>query len=328
MSEPTVRVSGIVLSSLMLQHANSDADVEGLLLGESRFDEQVTITDSQSDHIHIEETHNVQKHIACHRLNTLYSCSGDVNMQVLQEMLGNNKQDSVIGWYRQRRNTEQCMTFREKLVQENLRRDLVNPHLIFLLLTPSRTTSAGSTHQIEYSAFISDVRRFKKLPVLINNLGLLEQPAYWKTSASGSAAGYLSMKNHRSNPTSPNSLLKEVNNMNKSLQAKLEKLCRGVEESEREVETLQAEVSALRKRREQRRMARKASDAPMPPEPRNNPRLMEAIRALLGDAPLLLTQTLDLQSCPIPDPHVSMETQGNLDTAREQPPLMDTSIST
>ncbi|KAM6902332.1 BRCA1-A complex subunit Abraxas 1-like [Xenentodon cancila] len=126
MSEPTVRVSGIVLASLMFQHVNSDSDVEGLVFGESRFDEQVTISDSQSDHIH---TSTLRKYT-----------------------------DSVIGWYRQRRNTEQRMTFREKLVHEKLKSALSNPHLIFLLLTPSRATPTGSTHRTEYSAFISRSR--------------------------------------------------------------------------------------------------------------------------------------------------------------------------
>ncbi|KAM6902334.1 BRCA1-A complex subunit Abraxas 1-like [Xenentodon cancila] len=223
MSEPTVRVSGIVLASLMFQHVNSDSDVEGLVFGESRFDEQVTISDSQSDHIHIEEIYNVQKHVASHRLNTLYSSSGEMNMEVLQEMLANNKQDSVIGWYRQRRNTEQRMTFREKLVHEKLKSALSNPHVIFLLLTPSRATPTGSTHWTEYSAFIS----------------------------------------------------------------------RNV--------TVRA-------------------------EPRNNLILMEAIRALLGHAPLLLTQTVNQQACPVPD--ISTETQGNPETVEEQLPSLEPSMTT
>ncbi|KAM6902333.1 BRCA1-A complex subunit Abraxas 1-like [Xenentodon cancila] len=212
MSEPTVRVSGIVLASLMFQHVNSDSDVEGLVFGESRFDEQVTISDSQSDHIHIEEIYS-----------NLYSSSGEMNMEVLQEMLANNKQDSVIGWYRQRRNTEQRMTFREKLVHEKLKSALSNPHVIFLLLTPSRATPTGSTHRTEYSAFIS----------------------------------------------------------------------RNV--------TVRA-------------------------EPRNNLILMEAIRALLGHAPLLLTQTVNQQACPVPD--ISTETQGNPETVEEQLPSLEPSMTT
>lgn len=44
-------------------------------------------------------------------------------------------------------------------------------------------------------------RRFMNVPVLVNNLGLLEQLAYWKASAPCSAAGYnLTMKKHGYDP--------------------------------------------------------------------------------------------------------------------------------
>lgn len=66
--------------------------------------------------------------------------------------------ESVIGWYRQRRNTDQQMSFREKLVHEKLKRALSNPHMIFVLLTPSKVTTPGSTHRMEYAAFISRSR--------------------------------------------------------------------------------------------------------------------------------------------------------------------------
>lgn len=47
----------------------------------------------------------------------------------------------------------------------------------------------------------SSCRRFTNVPVLVNNLGLLEQLSYWKVSASCSAAGYnLTMKKHGSDP--------------------------------------------------------------------------------------------------------------------------------
>lgn len=64
---------------------------EGFILGESKIEEQVTINDSQADHIHIEEIYSelyldtlrirsldkasffpqtdVQKHLPCHELN-------------------------------------------------------------------------------------------------------------------------------------------------------------------------------------------------------------------------------------------------------------------
>lgn len=50
------------------------------------------------------------------------------------------------------------MTFREKLVHEKLKSALSNPHLIFLLLTPSSVSPTESTHRMEYAAFISRSR--------------------------------------------------------------------------------------------------------------------------------------------------------------------------
>ncbi|XP_024154681.1 BRCA1-A complex subunit Abraxas 1 isoform X2 [Oryzias melastigma] len=331
MSEPAVRVSGIVLASLMFQHANSDSDVEGLVLGESRFEEQVTISDSQSDRVHIQETYNVQKHVACRRLDTLYSGSGEVNMEVLQEMLADGgpaghdggrlapPQDGVIGWYRQRRNSEQQMSFREKVVHENLRRALANPHMIFMLLTPSRAVLTGSTHRTEYAAFICRDRRFVNIPVLVNNLGLLEQQGYWRGAAPCSATGYIiTMKKHRSKFFCSSGLLREVsevNSMNESLQAELQKACGCVEESERQLEALQTEVSALRRRLEEKQPPEPV-DA-VQAEPRNNGALLSAVRALLGCSPMFLTQTLTLQAFPVPEEDASPETQ----VKEEQPPL-------
>lgn len=161
--------------------------------------------------------------------------------------------------------------------------------------------------------FLFLCRRFMNVPVLVNNLGLLEQLAYWKVSAPCSAAGYnLTMKKHGYGPalsedqvhvtpapplTSPpsfcrfssrffssNGLLRdvgEVNKMNESLQSELQvsggrtrrrvascrcshspsvscvwqKACGEVEESERLVEALQAEVSALRRRLKEKKQS-------------------------------------------------------------------------
>uniref|UniRef100_A0A3Q3MVP7 Abraxas 1, BRCA1 A complex subunit n=1 Tax=Labrus bergylta TaxID=56723 RepID=A0A3Q3MVP7_9LABR len=282
MAEPTVRMSGIVLASLMFQHVNSDSDVEGLLLGESRFEEQVTISDSQADQIHIEET---------------YSEFIIVQIYILS--------DHVIGWYRQRRNTDQQMTFREKVVHEKLKASLSNPHMIFVLLTPSKLTPAGSTHRTEYAAFTSR-SRFLNVPILVNNLGLLEQLAYCKVSAPCSAAGYnMTMKKHGCKFFSSDGLLRdvsEVKDMNESLQEELQKACSEVEESERLVETLQVEVSALRRRlREKKRNGAENEPDEEPAEQKKNLRLHEAVRALFSCSPLFHTQTLNLEGFPVPD---------------------------
>ncbi|XP_037608921.1 BRCA1-A complex subunit Abraxas 1 isoform X1 [Sebastes umbrosus] len=301
-SVQTVQLSGIVLSSLMFQHVNTDSDVEGLILGETRSDEQITISDSQADHIHIEEIYNIQNHINCQKLNSFYSSVGDVDVDAVKTLLADNKLEKVIGWYRQRRNSEQQMTFREKVVHEKLKTSLSNPHMIFVLLTPSTLTPPGSTHRMEYAAFISRSRQFLNVPVLVTNLGLLEQQAYWKASAPCSAAGYnLTMKKHSSKFFSSNGLLREVNDvntMNDCLQTQLQTACGEVEESERLVETLQADVSALRRRlREEKKSGTGKDDDPA--EQKKKQRLLhEAVRVLFS-SPLFHTLTLD--GFPVPD---------------------------
>lgn len=62
--------------------------------------------------------------------------------------------ENVIGWYRQRRNTRQQMTFMEQVIHQNMRKILSSQELVFMLLTPSQATTSGSTHRLEFSAFL------------------------------------------------------------------------------------------------------------------------------------------------------------------------------
>ncbi|KAJ4921720.1 hypothetical protein JOQ06_011221 [Pogonophryne albipinna] len=251
MAEPTVRVSGIVLSSLMFQHGNTDSDAEGLVLGESRVEEQITISDSQADRIHIQEIYYVQKHIACNKLNLFYSGAGEVNSVAVKKLLADNKQDSVLGWYRQRRNSDQQLSFRERIVHQSLKASLRNPHLLFLLLTPHRASSAESTHRTEYCAYISRNRGFtgdasggerreegeprreegnRGERRGTEERGGEEPQSYWKLPAGRPSERYsATIRRHRE-----------------------------VEDSERQLETLQSEVSALRKRSRERRKSEAA----------------------------------------------------------------------
>ncbi|XP_034092653.1 BRCA1-A complex subunit Abraxas 1 isoform X2 [Gymnodraco acuticeps] len=309
MAEPTVRVSGIVLSSLMFQHGNTDSDAEGLVLGESRVEEQITISDSQADRIHIQEIYYVQKHIACSKLNHLYSGAGEVNSVAVKKLLADNKQDSVLGWYRQRRNSDQQLSFRERIVHQSLKASLRNPHLLFLLLTPHRASSAESTHRTEYCAYISRNSVFLSVPLLVNNLGLQEPQSYWKLPAGRSSERYsATIRRHSSSFFSSDGQLRDVNDvnaMNDALQEELQAACREVEDSERQLETLQSEVSALRKRSRERRKMKKSEAAGRTGEEeedqRRNLRLQEAVGALFKRSPLFLTHTLTLQGFPVPE---------------------------
>uniref|UniRef100_A0A8C5CIQ1 Uncharacterized protein n=1 Tax=Gadus morhua TaxID=8049 RepID=A0A8C5CIQ1_GADMO len=56
MADSTVYMPGIVLSSVMFQHLNTDSDAEGFILGESKEEEKRAITDSTNDHVYFEHT--------------------------------------------------------------------------------------------------------------------------------------------------------------------------------------------------------------------------------------------------------------------------------
>lgn len=141
----------------------------------------------------------------------------------------------MLGWYKQRRNTDQRMTFKEQVVHRNLRRALRNHELVFLLLTSKDASAISSTHCLEYSVFISHGRlergwrmgagdiyggafcvsmlispiccpysQYHKIPVLVGNLGMLEQQDYWRTSTCCLSSSYSqAVKKHRWGASSP-----------------------------------------------------------------------------------------------------------------------------
>ncbi|XP_013984913.2 BRCA1-A complex subunit Abraxas 1 isoform X1 [Salmo salar] len=149
------------------------------------------------------------------------------------------------------------MTFRKQVVHENLKRAVSNQELIFLLLTPSEVTSSGSTHTLEYAVY----RSHCSVPVRVSNLGLLEQQDYWRLSASCSSVNYnRAVWKHRYRLFSLDGSLQEVdeiNEMNNSLQVELKMACQKVEESERLVEELLADVSSVRRTVSERKRVEK-----------------------------------------------------------------------
>uniref|UniRef100_A0A8C6UN41 Abraxas 1, BRCA1 A complex subunit n=1 Tax=Neogobius melanostomus TaxID=47308 RepID=A0A8C6UN41_9GOBI len=269
-AKSTVRMPGIVLSSLMFQHLNNDSDVE--------------------------DSCNIPSIIMSPSLHT-----GE-NLTFPSVFL----KESVIGWYKQRRNTAQQMTLREKTIHKNLKMTLSNPHMIFLLLTPSYFTVSGSTHKTEYAAYILRCSQVTNIPVLVNNLSLLDPVSYFHAVVS-----HLLFYS-RSNFFSSNGCLNEVediNNMNDSLQSVLYNMCRDVENSERQLEALQLEVSALRRKvNEQKTNMLLKEPRNTLPEPKRNILLHEAVRALFGGSPLFQSQTLTIAAFPILDFCSSLQT--------------------
>ncbi|XP_056587209.1 BRCA1-A complex subunit Abraxas 1 isoform X1 [Triplophysa dalaica] len=320
--DTTVRISGFVLSSMMFHHLNSDADVEGLVLGESVGEENCRITDSQIDQIQVEHTINIQKHIPCRELHSFYSNVGVVSEQKIRQILSDYKEENVIGWYKQRRNTSQQMTFMEQVIHQNMRKNLSNQELVFLLLTPSQATVSGSTHRLEFSAFIWHSSQYINIPILVSNLGNLEQQDYWRVSAICPSLGQSQAVNqHRTNFFCSGDDLKEVRNvsdMNDALLAEMQNMCKEVEKSERAVEKLQADITQLKEAlRNQKKHSKKneTQECASPDEPKENILLCSALRTLFPDAPSLRTQTLTVQGFPVlelccnTDHHVDIPTK-------------------
>lgn len=138
-----------------------------------------------------------------------------------------------------------------------------------------------------------------------------------------------------------------------------QKACRELEDSERLLETLQADVSALRRKLREKKQSEagkgsncvfmcetftkssfygcmfftmcifvaSAASVQDPPEPKNNLLLQEAVRALFGSCPLFHTQTLTLEAFPVPDVSHSPERNASaaaplhLDAAGDQETL-------
>uniref|UniRef100_A0A8C1XLK9 BRCA1-A complex subunit Abraxas 1 n=1 Tax=Cyprinus carpio TaxID=7962 RepID=A0A8C1XLK9_CYPCA len=324
----TVRISGFVLSSLMFQHLNTDADVEGLILGESVGEENCRITDSQIDHIQFEHTINIQKHVPCHNLHSFYSNVGDVSEEKIRQILSDYKEENVIGWYRQRRNSRQQMTFMEQVIHRNMRKILSSQELVFMLLTPSQATASGSTHRLEFSAFTWHSSQYINIPISVSNLGNLEQQDYWRVSGTCPSLGESQAVNrHGTKFFCSGDDLKEVgniNNMNDALLGEMQKVCEGVEKSERAVEKLREDITQLKEAiRNQKRNSEKneTQKRPSPDEPNENVLLCSALRTLFPDAPSLQTQTLTVQGFPVLE--LCCNTNHNIDIPTKLPLILE-----
>ncbi|NXH18279.1 ABRX1 protein, partial [Bucco capensis] len=211
---------------------------------------------------------DIQKHIPCYQLYSFYNSVGELNEVALRKILSGCEK-SVIGWYRCRRNTDQTMTFRERLLHKNLQAHLANQSLVFLLLTSSVMTESCSTYCLEYALHRPQESLFQKVPLVVTNLGMAEQQDYRTVSGSCVSAGFVrAVRQHRSEFFNEDGSLQEVhkiNNMYATQQEELKKICSKVEATERAVEKLLAEVKQLReeiKRKKQESCSGEDSDHP------------------------------------------------------------------
>ncbi|XP_054846442.1 BRCA1-A complex subunit Abraxas 1 isoform X2 [Eublepharis macularius] len=225
------------------------------------------------DDVEVVYTIDIQKHIPCYQPFSFYNSAGELNERALKEILLGCKK-TVVGWYKLRRNTDQSMTFRERLLHKHLQSHLSNQGLVFLLLTSTVTSSSSSTHKLEYALHKPQEGLFQKVPLVVANLGMAEQQGYRTVSGSCISSGFCrAIAKHRSEFFNEDGSLKEVHKINEmyaTLQAELKDLCSKVVDSERSVEKLLTEVDQLsqevRKKKEQIEAAGRTRNHPAEPE--------------------------------------------------------------
>ncbi|NXX75293.1 ABRX1 protein, partial [Urocolius indicus] len=263
---------------------------EGFLLGDVKGEAKNSITDSHMDDVEVVYTIDIQKHIPCYQLFSFYNSVGELNEHALKKILSDCKK-SVIGWYRFRRNTDQAMTFRERLLHNNLQSHLSNQGLVFLLLTSSVMTESCSTYRLEHALHRPQEGLFQKVPLVVTNLGMAEQQGYRTVSGSCISSGFVrAVRQHRSEFFHEDGSLQEVHKINEmyaTLQEELKKICSTVEASERSVEKLLAEVSQLKeeiKRKKQQSCS--GEDRDYPGEPKENVLLCQALQTFFPNSGL------------------------------------------
>ncbi|XP_074762034.1 BRCA1-A complex subunit Abraxas 1 isoform X1 [Athene noctua] len=283
-------LSGFVFGALAFQHLSTDSDTEGFLLGDVKGEAKNSITDSQMDDVEVVYTIDIQKHIPCYQLFSFYNSAGELNELALKKILSGCKK-SVIGWYRFRRNTDQTMTFRERLLHKNLQSHLSNQGLVFLLLTSSVMTESCSTYRLEHALHRPQEGLFQKVPLVVTNLGMAEQQGYRTVSGSCLSSGFVrAVRQHRSEFFYEDGSLQEVQKIKEmyaTLQGELKKICSTVEASERSVEKLLAEVSQLKeeiKRKKQQSCS--GEDRDYPGEPKENLLLCQALQTFFPNSGL------------------------------------------
>ncbi|NXV82585.1 ABRX1 protein, partial [Atlantisia rogersi] len=197
---------------------------------------------------------------------------------------------SVIGWYKFRRNTDQTMTFRERLLHKNLQSHLANQGLVFLLLTSSVMTESCSTYRLEHALHRPQEGLFQKVPLVVTNLGMAEQQGYRTVSGSCISSGFVrAVRQHRSEFFYEDGSLQEVQKINEmyvTLQEELKKICSTVEVSERSVEKLLAEVSQLKEEVKRKKQQSHSEGEDHPGEPEENVLLCQALQTFFPNSGL------------------------------------------
>ncbi|XP_073493210.1 BRCA1-A complex subunit Abraxas 1 [Phyllobates terribilis] len=296
-------MSGFVFGALAFQHVNSGSDAEGFLLGVVKGEAEDNITDSQMSDVQVVYTIDIQRSIPLYHPCRFYSGVGELNKRALQKLLAGQEKD-VIGWYKFRHNTEQTISFREKVLHHNLQTCLSNPELVFLLVTSHSTTETESTHLMEYALHKPQDHLLQKVPLIIANLGLSEQQGYSSLFGSSMSSGFnRAVTNHRSEFFNDDGTLKEVDKitaMCTSFQEELKETCSRVADSENFVEKLLQQVNQLKMQIAKKKLQLHKHGKKESASPEENVFLCQALRKFFPNFAVLQSSSLTVNGETIP----------------------------
>ncbi|KAI7903026.1 uncharacterized protein BX663DRAFT_58460 [Cokeromyces recurvatus] len=149
-----VRLSGIVLSSLLYECANAERDIEGFLLGTLSFKTTLTNDDS-SEHAFEKREDFIKKPY-------------DSNGNVVKHLFTSQQKDvsSVVGYFKFRRQTDVSLSVRDRLWMKSYASNI--PHGCIAIIS-SNNFSDPSTQTFEF-AFWDMKNSENKLPINIANM--------------------------------------------------------------------------------------------------------------------------------------------------------------
>ncbi|CAL1263618.1 unnamed protein product [Larinioides sclopetarius] len=173
--QPKLHLSPFVLSTVMFDNSNSVGDQEGFLIGNAQKCVRREISDQSMFNTEEDLIISIYSCIPCGAYLSFYDSCGNVKESVVEDFLGERK-NSVVGWYRYRRNLVAFPSAREMIVHKNLKKlfpgnIFFNDEYFVLGVFGSACYPTTATHTYDYAFFVQKADSFRSLGITLLNLG-------------------------------------------------------------------------------------------------------------------------------------------------------------